>query len=72
MSDGGKGSAQRPKSVADNEWASRWNATFGRDKEESFIKSVDADKYQQNRKEEKDGQGVRSGDLPEHIHLHSD
>lgn len=34
MSDGGKGSTQRPRSVADEEWASRWDAIFGRDKPE--------------------------------------
>ena len=32
MSDGGKGSTQRPRSVANEEWASRWDAIFGRDK----------------------------------------
>jgi len=34
MSDGGKGSTQRPRSVADEEWASRWDLIFGRDKPE--------------------------------------
>jgi hypothetical protein len=32
MSDGGKGSTPRPRSVADEEWANRWDAIFGRDK----------------------------------------
>jgi hypothetical protein len=32
MSDGGKGSTQRPRSIADEEWASRWEAIFARDK----------------------------------------
>jgi hypothetical protein len=32
MSDGGKGSTQRPRSIADEEWANRWDAIFGRDK----------------------------------------
>lgn len=32
MSDGGKGSARRPMSIADEEWNSRWDAIFGRDK----------------------------------------
>jgi len=27
-----KGSAQRPRSVADDEWEDRWNAIFGKDK----------------------------------------
>jgi hypothetical protein len=29
---GGKGSTQRPKSIADEEYAQRWDAIFGRDK----------------------------------------
>ena len=33
-SDGGKGHTQRPRSVADEEWANRWDAIFGRDKQE--------------------------------------
>ena len=32
MSDGGKGSKPRPLSVADAEYAARWDAIFGRDK----------------------------------------
>lgn len=35
MIDGGKGSTQRPRSIADEEWAQRWDAIFGRDKEQS-------------------------------------
>ena len=31
-SDGGKGSAQRPRFVADEEWADRWDNIFGRDR----------------------------------------
>lgn len=31
MSDGGKGSKPRPKSIADEEYAARWDAIFGRD-----------------------------------------
>ena len=34
MSDGGKGSTQRPRSVADEEWANRWDAIYGNDKPE--------------------------------------
>lgn len=41
MSDGGKGSTQRPRSVADEEWASRWDAIFGRDKQEQPKKDND-------------------------------
>lgn len=37
-SDGGKGSTQRPRSVADEEWASRWDAIFGKDKPEQTKK----------------------------------
>ena len=33
-SDGGKGSTQRPRSVADEEWANRWDNIFGKDKQE--------------------------------------
>ena len=32
MSDGGKGSTQRPRSIADEEWANRWDAIFQKDK----------------------------------------
>lgn len=31
MSDGGKGSAPRPYSVANDEWMKRWDAIFSRD-----------------------------------------
>lgn len=27
----GKGHTQRPRSIADEEWAARWDAIFGRD-----------------------------------------
>lgn len=43
MSDGGKGSTQRPRSVADEEWASRWDAIFGKDKPEQPKKDNDND-----------------------------
>jgi hypothetical protein len=33
MSDGGKGSKPRPLSVADQEYAARWDAIFNRDSE---------------------------------------
>ena len=33
MSDGGKGSSSRPFSVANEEYAKRWDAIFGRDLE---------------------------------------
>lgn len=31
MSDGGKGSAQRPRQVSNEDYAARWDAIFGRD-----------------------------------------
>lgn len=35
MSDGGKGSTPRPKSVSQAEWENRWDAIFGRDNPDS-------------------------------------
>ena len=35
MSDGGKGSKPRPKSIADAEYAARWDAIFGTDTTDS-------------------------------------
>lgn len=32
MSDGGKGSARRPRAVSNEEYEQRWDAIFGRDK----------------------------------------
>ena len=32
MSEAGKGSTQRPRSIADEEWANRWDNIFGRDR----------------------------------------
>lgn len=32
---GGKGSTQRPKSIADEEYAQRWDAIFGKDQPEN-------------------------------------
>ena len=43
MSDGGKGSTQRPRSIADEEWADRWNAIFQRDKQPEQTKDNDND-----------------------------
>ena len=54
MSDGGKGHAQRPKSIADEERASRWNAIFGRDSLEDYKQSEDINKYRQNDKDKDD------------------
>jgi hypothetical protein len=41
MSDGGKGSSPRPKSVACEEWANRWDAIFGRDIKNDQEKALD-------------------------------
>lgn len=41
MSDGGKGHTQRPRSIADEEWAERWNAIFGKDRYDDFKLSKD-------------------------------
>lgn len=57
-SDGGKGSVQRPRSIADEEWANRWNAIFGKDSIEEFKKSE-----QPKEKKEDDGLDIRSGDI---------
>ena len=35
MSDGGKGSAPRPFSVSNEEYKNRWDAIFGRDKNDN-------------------------------------
>jgi hypothetical protein len=64
MSDTGKGHAQRPKSIADEEWASRWNAIFGRDSLEDYKQSEDINKYRQNDKD-KDNDLLRHRDKPE-------
>lgn len=42
-SDGGKGSAPRPFSVSNEEYAKRWETIFGRDKVDEII--GDAEKY---------------------------
>lgn len=60
MSDGGKGSAQRPRSVADEEWANRWDAIFGKDKPE------------QTKKDDIDGLPVGHRDLQDSVHILSD
>ena len=64
MSDGGKGHTQRPKSIADKEWATRWNAIFGRDSVEDYKQSVDVDNLRQKDKE-KDDDLLRQRDKPE-------
>ena len=54
MSDGGKGHTQRPRSIADEEWATRWNAIFGKDSVEDYKQSEDINKYRQNDKDKGD------------------
>lgn len=54
MSDGGKGHTQRPRSIADDEWATRWNAIFGKDSVEDYKQSVDINKYRQDDKDKGD------------------
>jgi hypothetical protein len=54
-SDGGKGSTPRPRSIADEEWANRWNAIFGRDNIDQYKKSVDVDNDRQPHTKEEDG-----------------
>ena len=48
MSDGGKGSTQRPRSIADEEWANRWDAIFGKDKPEQPKKDDNDEMAEQN------------------------
>jgi len=54
MSNDGKGHAQRTRSIADEEWATRWNAIFGRDSVEDYKQSVDVDNLRQNDKDNDD------------------
>lgn len=63
MSNDGKGHAQRPKSIADEEWASRWNAIFGGDSVEDYKQSVDVNNLRQNDKD-KDDDLLRHRDKP--------
>ena len=51
MSDGGKGSKPRPFSVADQEYAARWDAIFNRDSE--------CDKLTRNNQETQDAQNFK-------------
>lgn len=46
MSDGGKGSKPRPKSVSDEEYAARWDAIFQRDEKknnENLMKALESE-----------------------------
>jgi hypothetical protein len=64
MSDGGKGHTQRPRTIADEEWATRWNAIFGKDSVEDYKQSEDINKYRQNDKDKGDDL-LRHRDKPE-------
>ena len=64
MSDGGKGHTQRPRSIADEEWATRWNAIFGKDSVEDYKQSEDINKYRQDDKDKGDDL-LRHRDKPE-------
>jgi hypothetical protein len=64
MSDGGKGNTQRSKSIADDEWATRWNAIFGKDSVEDYKQSEDVNNLRQNDKD-KDDDLLRHRDKPE-------
>jgi hypothetical protein len=52
-SDGGKGSAPRPYSVSQQEYDSRWDAIFGRDKDDK-VRDFEFDKEQDKKEETKD------------------
>ena len=49
--DGGKGSTPRPFSVAQAEYDARWDAIFGRDKDDK-VRDFQFDKEQDKREEE--------------------
>lgn len=42
MSDGGKGSTPRPRSVSNEEYASRWDVIFGVDKPEPVLQELES------------------------------
>lgn len=52
-SDGGKGSTPRPFSVAQAEYEARWDAIFGRDKDDK-VRDFQFDKEQDTKEETKD------------------
>lgn len=47
-SEAGKGSKPRPFSVNQQEYDTRWDAIFGRDKEEKVLDNDQEDKYNTN------------------------
>ncbi len=52
-SDGGKGSSPRPYSVSQQEYDSRWDAIFGRDKDDK-VRDLEFDKEMDKKEETKD------------------
>ena len=52
-SDGGKGSSPRPYSVSQQEYDSRWDAIFGRDKDDK-VRDFEFDKELDKLEEEQD------------------
>lgn len=50
-SDGGKGSSPRPFSVAQAEYEARWDAIFGRDKDDK-VRDFQFDKEQDTKEQE--------------------
>lgn len=50
-SDGGKGSSPRPYSVTQQEYDSRWDAIFGRDKDDK-VRDFQFDKEQDTKEQE--------------------
>ncbi len=53
MSDGGKGSAPRPYSVSNEEYASRWDMIFRKDQKESVDLTKESVDSQSKQEEEK-------------------
>ena len=46
MSDSGKGSSPRPFSVNSNEYANRWDAIFGKNKDKKDNTGIDKNEFQ--------------------------
>ena len=53
MSDGGKGSAPRPYSVSNAEYAARWDMIFSKDQKESVDLTKDSVDSQSKQEDEK-------------------
>ena len=57
MSDGGKGSSPRPFSVANEEYAKRWDAIFSRDLEEVKEVNISVAQLAEQRSPKPKGEG---------------